>query len=363
MPRLPPALRRGAARPPRRGTRRTAPPAGQRPDAAPAPDAPGKGADAPAGRRPVPDALASGLWPPEADRAPGDDPDSPAVRAPATPHRRAVLAGLGAGLAGCASAPERAAYTLAPGQTVEVPGFPGVRFWADAPFEAWSDHLGGAMAASPHILAISGGAENGAFGAGLLGGWSETGTRPDFDVVTGLSTGAFIAPFAFLGASQDATLKAIYTGFGAGDLIENRGLRGLLGAALYDTAPMRRVMDRFVTDDLLDRIASAHADGRRLFVITTQLDAQRAVVWNMGRIAASTDPARRTLFRDVLLASAAVPGVFPSVTIEAEAAGRAIEEMHVDGGTVMQVLALPEALLRRLPRGFEGAGSARSGCS
>jgi predicted acylesterase/phospholipase RssA len=195
------------------------------------------------------------------------------------------------------------------------------------------------------MLAISGGGDDGAFGAGLLVGWSEAGTRPEFQVVTGISTGALAAPFAFLGPSHDGDLKAVYTEITQRDIFTPRGFLAALNSdAMADTAPLRRMLERHVTRALMDEIAAEYVKGRLLLVGTTDLDAREPVIWNLTAIAASHSPNALPLFRKVLLASAAIPGAFPPVMIDVDANGERYQEMHVDGGAVTQVFLYPPTL-------------------
>jgi predicted patatin/cPLA2 family phospholipase len=199
-------------------------------------------------------------------------------------------------------------------------------------------------------LAISGGGDNGAFGAGLLNGWTAAGTRPQFKLVTGVSTGALIAPFAFLGEAYDDRLKAMYTGVSMSDIAKKRSVVSIIyGDAMADTTPLRKLVERTVTPEVLDAIAVEHSRGRILLVATTNLDVRRAVVWNVTKIAASKAPGALELVQKILVASAAIPGTFPPVMIGVEAKGKAYEEMHVDGGTTGQVFVYPAAIhLHRL---------------
>lgn len=193
-----------------------------------------------------------------------------------------------------------------------------------------------------NLLAISGGGDNGAFGAGLLNGWTESGTRPEFKIVTGVSTGALIAPFAFLGPKYDPVLKQIYTETSQRDIFKKRNLiAGLFGDALADTAPLYATITRYVHRPLLDAIAAEYDKGRLLLVATTNFDALEPVVWNMTAIAASKDPRAAELFRKVLLASASIPGAFPPVMIDVTVDGTHFQEMHVDGGAMAQVFLYP----------------------
>jgi hypothetical protein len=191
-------------------------------------------------------------------------------------------------------------------------------------------------------LAISGGGANGAYGAGLLCGWTAAGTRPEFKVVTGISTGALSAPFAFLGPKYDSQLKDVYTLTSTRDIMKTRGmLAGLVSDALMDTTPMWRMARKYFNEELMQEIAKEYARGRILLIGTTNLDSQRGVIWNIGAIAASGDPRALELFRSILIASAAIPAAFPPVMIDVEVDGRSYHEMHVDGGAMAQVFLYP----------------------
>ena len=195
------------------------------------------------------------------------------------------------------------------------------------------------------FLAISGGGDNGAFGAGFLNGWTKAGTRPQFKLVTGISTGALIAPFAFLGPAYDDRLKYFYTSISFRDVAAQRSILSVLFAdALADNTPLWNLVRKYITQDVLDAIAAEHAKGRILLVGTTNLDARRPVIWNLTKIAASGQPGALRLFQSLLVASAAIPGTFPPVMIDVEAEGKAFQEMHVDGGTVAQVFVYPAAI-------------------
>jgi hypothetical protein len=196
-----------------------------------------------------------------------------------------------------------------------------------------------------NFLAISGGSDNGAFGAGLLNGWTAAGTRPDFKAVTGISTGALIAPFAFLGPKYDHVLKEVYTQTSQQDIFKKRSmLKGLFSDAMADTAPLAALITRYTDQSFLNEIAAEYAKGRLLLVGTTNLDTLEPVIWNMTAIAASKDPRAPELFRKVLLASASIPGGFPPVMIDVDIEGSHYQEMHVDGGTVAQVFFYPPSL-------------------
>jgi len=190
-----------------------------------------------------------------------------------------------------------------------------------------------------NILALSGGGANGAFGAGILCGWSAAGSRPTFKIVTGISTGALIAPFAFAGADYDQILKQVYTSVETKDIVSFRfstyTRRGV--DSLADSSPLQGLIEKTVTDDVIRSVARAHQTGRRLYIGTTDLDAGRLVIWNMGVLAASDRPETFDLFRKILLASASIPIIFPPVYIPVEVGGEIYEEMHVDGGVATQV--------------------------
>ena len=198
------------------------------------------------------------------------------------------------------------------------------------------------------FLAISGGGENGAFGAGLLVGWTAAGTRPNFKLVTGVSTGALTAPFAFLGPAYDGKLREVYTTLSGKDVMQPRGyLAVVFDDALADNSPLRRTVARYFDQTMLADLAAEHAKGRVLLVATTNLDARRPVIWNITKIAASGHPRALELIRDVLVASAAIPGAFPPVMIEVEVNGKKHHEMHVDGGASAQVFVYPPSLSPR----------------
>jgi predicted acylesterase/phospholipase RssA len=196
-----------------------------------------------------------------------------------------------------------------------------------------------------YFLAISGGGDNGAYGAGFLNGWTAAGTRPQFKVVTGVSTGALIAPFAFLGPRYDYVLERVYTTTSQKDIFKKRGLiKALFGDAMADTRPLAGVISSYVNRQLLDEIAAEYAKGRLLLVGTANLDTLEPVIWNMTAIAASKDPNAISLFSRILLASASIPGAFPPVMIDVNLEGKHYQEMHVDGGTIAQLFLYPPSV-------------------
>jgi patatin-like phospholipase len=247
---------------------------------------------------------------------------------------------------------------------VTVLGLPNARFWA------WYDTQGpvmvtewegslqreraslGLAADAPlppaYFMAVSGGGGDGAFGAGLICGWSDSGTLPKFKLVTGVSTGSMIAPFVFLGGPYIDTLRKIYTTISDKDVRTMRALNGLYGVvfsdAMADTTPLYKLISRYVDEQMLADLAKAYGEGRMLLVATANLDQQRPVLWNVGAIAASGHPDALELVRKVILASAAIPAAFPPVMIDVEADGQQYQEMHVDAGVVAQTFLYPSYL-------------------
>ncbi|MGA3159498.1 MAG: patatin-like phospholipase family protein, partial [Steroidobacteraceae bacterium] len=193
-----------------------------------------------------------------------------------------------------------------------------------------------------NVLALSGGGAGGAFGAGALVGWSRRGTRPDFQIVTGVSAGALIAPLAFLGQDWDPQLAEAFSGSQTEHLMHRRLLGGLLGASVYDGKPLAKLVDHYVTDELLRAVAQRSREGRLLLVATTNLDSEEPVIWNLGLIAEQGGPVARRLFRDVLIASSSVPGIFPPVMISVQQGGRSFQEMHVDGSAINSLFFIPD---------------------
>ena len=224
-----------------------------------------------------------------------------------------------------------------------------IRFWADSQISAFQSAARQAVpvAGQPFVyLALSGGGGGGAFGAGVLAGWTASGKRPEFTVVSGVSVGALIAPFAFLGPDYDARLKQIYTDGEAERLISHPDPIGaIFGVALFGHGELRKLVSRYVDEAMFEAIAREDRKGRRLLVVTTNLDAQRAIIWDMGAIAAIGGPKAFKLFGDVLAASASVPVIFAPQMIDTEVLGKHFQEMHVDGSVSVPVFTLPDAYL------------------
>jgi predicted acylesterase/phospholipase RssA len=268
-------------------------------------------------------------------------------------------------LQGCGSLTRLDAVPPALTEKAVIPEIPNARVWLDrdlGPFmEAVIDDLNREIAAlekdgSPtdrlppvHTLSISGGGDAGAFAAGILSGWTAHGDRPQFRVVTGTSAGALIAPFAFLGPEYDETVRSVAVSIRPEDIFDRRStLRGLTSDGMASSEPLARIIAKYVTAETLAAIAREYARGRALEVATTDLDAGRQVVWNMGVIAASGAPDALDLFRKILIASASVPGVVSPVMLDVEVDGRRFQEMHVDGGVISQVFLYPSQLLQEL---------------
>jgi predicted acylesterase/phospholipase RssA len=250
-------------------------------------------------------------------------------------------------LAGCSSLP-RTPYTAPDAASSTVLDLGGLRVYADEPASTFLKTNVSFRAGPLSYLALSGGGADGAYGAGVLNGWTAAGTRPEFSAVSGVSTGALIAPFAFLGPAYDATLRDVYTsGIAEGLLNTPNIVHAVFGSGLFGNTHLRGLVARYVGQDMLGAIAAENTKGRKLLIVTTNLDTQRTVIWDMGRIATIGSPQALDLFRDVLAASASIPVVFPPMLIEAEANGHRFQEMHVDGGVTAPVLTLPEAFLLR----------------
>jgi hypothetical protein len=283
----------------------------------------------------------------------------PFCRSPAQAQipRRAVLAGVTAalGAAACATSRGKAVPTELTAQA--QPAVPNIRFFPERDAEPFVREMLASYAkeravlvAAGHTgplppayyLSVSGGGGDGAYGAGLLVGWTEAGTRPVFKMVTGISTGSLIAPFAFAGAKYDPILRDTYTRTTDKDIFKKRNFTAaLFKDAMATTRPMGHLVGRYITQALLDDIAAEYANGRLLFIGTTNLDSREPVYWNMGALAGSKDPAALELFHKITLASAAIPGAFPPVMIDVTVDGQKYQEMHVDGGATRQVFLYP----------------------
>ena len=287
---------------------------------------------------------------------------------------RVIVVGAAIGLAGCGSLPRNAVPVELMGQ-VAIPDMPEVRAAGGIPSPYMERDLSRSFEqesaaefpvgpdGSVHYahLALSGGGANGAFGAGLLVGWTKSGKRPPFKIVTGVSTGALMAPFAFLGSGYDEALTEFYTTTSSLNIFRMLSIVPQLlgGESLADTGPLRLMIEQQVDARLLRQIAEAHNNGRRLYIATVDLDSQRVWIWNMGLIAASGRPGAGDLFRQIMLASASIPVAFPPVFIDVEAGGRRFDEMHVDGGVGARVFFTGGVFSFTTARAGVGRGQAR----
>ena len=238
-----------------------------------------------------------------------------------------------------------------------IPGIPNARYWVDIEIESMvREARRGNIRRQQHrkkrgkhgrpppasFLALSGGGDNGAFGAGLLVGWTKAGNRPHFTTVTGVNTGALIAPFAFLGPKYDAALREVFTQSSPKDIFKKRPMTAaLFDDAMADSSPLLKTLGKYANQEMLREIAAEYKKGRFLLIATTNLDARQPVIWNIGSIAASGHPGALNIIKRIMVASAAVPGAFPPVMFDVEANGKKYQEMHVDGGATTQIFAYP----------------------
>ena len=285
----------------------------------------------------------------------------------------ALFIGAALALSGCGASTTRNPVPEALANDVQPFGKAGFRSWGDALTEdeirdfvdrhspevlaKLKPAIDAGHTPTLDFLALSGGGQWGAFAAGVLQAWSESGERPVFQGVSGISTGAISAPFAFLGPDEDATLREIYTTYSTEDLVEPTVFSGLIsGTALADTKRLGKVMEKYITEEFLARIAAEHRKGRFLFIGTTNLDAGRPVIWDIGAIAASGEPGALQLVRDLIRASASIPVAFPPIFVEVQTPdGRIFDEMHVDGGAASQVtLVSPEIPIADVTRHYLG---------
>jgi len=266
-------------------------------------------------------------------------------------RRRHFLAGGSAlAISACVRVP-RAPYTAAEASAAGLPGYGFVRIAVDAPLAAFDGpgrrFLPAHAGRRPDWLALSGGGTGGAYGAAFLLGWAERGDRPMFDLVTGVSAGALIAPYAFLGKAGDAVLGQIFQPADLSGLAgKGNPLRAVLGTGLFGPDALYRMVARFADEALMDQVAARHRAGARLLVQTTDLDSERGYVWDLGAIAASAQAGRLELFRRVLTASSSAPAIFSPQPIEVSAGGRRFAELHADGGLTSEVLTIPDRVLR-----------------
>ena len=197
-----------------------------------------------------------------------------------------------------------------------------------------------------HYLAISGGGDAGAFGAGVLNGWTFSEKRKSFAIVTGVSTGAIIAPFAFLGPEYDELIKRSYLESSTDTILKQNiwtVLSGLIGksASISDASLFKKKLNELITRELIRKIAIEHQKGRRLFIGTTNIEAQRGVIWDIGEIAMQDNEKSLELIRNIIQASSAIPGIFDPVLINVQIDDNHYTEIHVDGGVTSQLIIYP----------------------
>ncbi len=283
--------------------------------------------------------------------------------------RRAFSIGaLSLGLTGCAGATVEELRDPVPEPLLSqaaLPGYKNIRYWGDDAAsidpavlqEIAAQQARGLKSNRRYFLSISGGGSSGAYGAGLLFGWSAAGTRPEFTIVTGISTGSLTAPFAFLGHPYDDELRSAYTEIEGSDIFVRRSLFGIIGSdSAADNSPLRKLVSNYVTEKMMAGLVREHARGRRLLIGTTNIDAERPVIWDIGAIASSGQPGSEKLIEDILVASASIPGVFPPVRLNVVADGQRFDELHVDGGTSNQAFLFPSNFSTRdadLESGFK----------
>jgi Patatin-like phospholipase len=257
-------------------------------------------------------------------------------------------------------------------EDVHMPELPKVRDWGDRPSlilrkslaESWQQELlyekenPDKGRSKQDVLVLSGGSDNGAFGAGLLCGWTEHGDRPVFKVVTGFSTGALLSIPAFLGSEYDELLKTLFTTVSAKDIFRVKNIFSILTSeSIVDSRPLADSLERYFDEGILAALAEQYRRGRRLFICTTQFSSQRLVVWDIGAIAASQHPGALALLKKITLASAALPGIFPPAHFEVTAGGHTYEEIHVDGALGMESLTYEfaiEPLISGCPMNSQG---------
>ena len=234
------------------------------------------------------------------------------------------------------------------GKTVVI-GMPGIRYYMDKPDsfflmrqsladsfkeEGKSDYLVDGTKTYP-VLIIGGGVSNSAYGIGLLNGWLEKDSRPVFKIVTGYSSGSLVALATFAGKNYEERLVKLFTSISTKDVIRQNSVFGILfGDSVNSSALFAKKIDDIVDDDLLVKVAQEYKKGRRLYVGTSDLDAQGFVVWDMGALASRGGLDSVKMFRKIILASCSFSSMLPPVFFQVEADGRRYDEMHADGGVI-----------------------------
>ena len=182
------------------------------------------------------------------------------------------------------------------------------------------------------VLAISGGGSQGAYGCGVLDGWKKRGDMPQFDVVTGISTGAIISSFVFLGGENIHNIAQIYLSIETSDIYHYNFFKIFGGSSITSTQPLKDMIAKYITPQVLDAVAQEYKKGRRLYVGTTNIDNGSLVVWDLGAIAASNHPDKLQLYRDIIYASSAIPGIFDPQYFSIKYKNKEYYQMHIDGG-------------------------------
>jgi hypothetical protein len=229
-----------------------------------------------------------------------------------------------------------------------VVGMPDLRYYTDKPVspftrqsledsfkeESPSGYLVDGIKTYP-VLIIGGGVTNSAYGIGLLKGWLDSGSRPEFKIITGYSSGSLLALATFSGKEYEERLGNLFTSISTKDFIKQKGIFSILfGDSVNSSAPFAKKIDEIVDDKLLTKVAEEHRKGRRLYVGTSDLDAQEFVVWDMGALASQGGPDTVKMFRKIILASCSFTTMVPPVFFQVEAGGRRYDEMHADGGVI-----------------------------
>lgn len=246
-------------------------------------------------------------------------------------------------LSGCSSAPESLMVPKELHSQVNLFDNERIRYWGDSDEGIWDviEYMREKRSFEGkefNFLALSGGGGNGAFSSGILNAWTDSGARPQFDSTTGISTGAIVAVFAYLGSEYDDVLTELYTETTEQDIYTKNSVFSIFSRnALFDTTPFQKKLRKTITPDVIKKVAEEYKKGRLLHIGTTHLESQRLTIWNMGEIALTGGAKAEKLFEDVILASAAIPGAFPPILIEVEVDGQTYHEVHVDGGLSRQV--------------------------
>lgn len=190
------------------------------------------------------------------------------------------------------------------------------------------------------ILTLTGGGSRGAFGTGFLIGWTDRGDIPNFDIVTGISTGAVMAPFIFLGGDELQKVEHFYTKMHTEDVFEDSWFNFFGDGYIMNAKPLQKLFRKNFDKAFLDKIALEHKKGRRLYIGTTNIDTGQLIVWDMGAIASSSRSDKYERFSDIIYASTALPVYLPPQYMKVDVEGEEYYQMHVDGGIYSQVFMI-----------------------